>query len=251
MNTTEVNTYETLNETVCNDGLVIEMIGAASDPKQPASPDNAIIDLLTATRSMPLAGLTWGLANITKMVAEPQSMEGTVMSPSVILISSDGQGVTLCAPYNMNVDIPFAPLAAMVERMFTPSMATVVIQEHASGGNKQPPKRQILGQINPFYSMVTIYQGYAGQYLTAEKAPEVIQHFYVDRGDLMHFYITAKLHLQAVRRREDMESYILGWKGFDIPYAIDVQQNELLKSRLETDFSAENSGLNRTTPNCN
>ena len=223
------------------DGLVIEIIGDEEPVIGPPVPiGNGVMDLFTGMLDMPLEGLSMGVMNISRMVAEPQNMDGALINPCTIVISPDGLGVSLSAHYNMTIDIPFNRLVAMVERMYTPNMATVVIQEHAVGGYKQPAQRQILGLVNPFYAKITILQSYSGEYLTEEKAPEVVQHFYVDRSELAPFYLTAKLHLMGMERRLAMDPYTLGWNGFDIPYAANVQRNELLKSRLEADFHEEN-----------
>ena len=204
-----------MNENVPTDpnALKVEMIGEERVvPK--GQPDAT--GLLTSLIDIPLPELQQGFANLARMVEEPAMMDGSPVVPCAITVGADGQGVNLAAPYNMTCDIPFPRLVALVERMFDSVSRMIVIQEHSVGDRREPSRRQIVGHLDPYYGSLTVFQSYRGEYLTGDNHPEVTQLFYLDRRELLSFYLVAKLHLSGVRRREDMDPYILGWHACDI-----------------------------------
>lgn len=199
--------------------------------KKTVRPSEMLTDLLTPLSVM-LEGLGQGLANLKKVVETPKEMFNAPMEIGVMVLGQDGKSLSLHAARLPSIDVPVKSYIAMVERLHDPHVANVVIQDNRPTDRYQTAKPQIVGHVNPFYSVIAVSVAETGAQLRPGKPANATIRYYIHRHEMAAYYIISKLHQHGMQRLEGIEALLSGWGGCDIPYAIDTMHHLMHREAL-------------------
>lgn len=113
--------------------------------------------------------------------------------------------------------LPMEKYVALVEHMYDDESASVMLQNFSDQEDGRMAKGQILGRINPQYSAITVIQGVTGRIIRGPSDIALYDVYYLDKADMLAFYLTAKFQLSNEDQLDSMIAAFDGWKAFSVP----------------------------------
>lgn len=113
--------------------------------------------------------------------------------------------------------IDLQKFVAMIEKMDDPKSSTIMLLNFQDQEDNRASKGQILGRFNAKNSAIHIIQGLAGRVIRNPSDIALFDVYYLDRVDIMSFYLAAKAQLSNDDTLETMIATYDGWKAFNVP----------------------------------
>jgi hypothetical protein len=113
--------------------------------------------------------------------------------------------------------IPLEKYVALVEKMHDSESASIILQNFTDQEDGRMARGQVLSRINPKFSAMTVIQGVTGRIVRGPHDIALYDVYYLDKKDLMAFYITAKFQLSNEDQLDSMIAAYDGWKAFNVP----------------------------------
>lgn len=132
-------------------------------------------------------------------------------------VNQRGLSVAIACGKVMVRRIPLEKFVALVEHMHDDESASVMLQNFSDQEDGRMAKGQILGRINPKYSAITVIQGVTGRIIRGPGDIALYDVYYLDKKDMMSFYLAAKFQLGNEDQLDSMIAAFDGWKAFSVP----------------------------------
>jgi len=114
--------------------------------------------------------------------------------------------------------LPLDKFIALVEGMNDERSANVIVQNHKIGEEgRQDSRGQIIARLNPVNSAIQAVHGVVGKPIKAASDITMTSVYYLDRKDLLSFYVAAKVQLGTEDQLESLIAAHDGWRGYSIP----------------------------------
>lgn len=114
--------------------------------------------------------------------------------------------------------LPLDKFVAVVEGMHDERSANVIVQNHKAAEKGQEDSRgQIIARLNPVNSAIQAVHGVVGKPIKSASDITMTSVYYVDRKDLLSFYLAAKAQLGTEDQLEGLIAAHDGWRGYSIP----------------------------------
>jgi hypothetical protein len=152
--------------------------------------------------------------------SHPPAVKGKGFEKGIMGFKRRGKGELRLAVACGKAQVRYIPLGkyiAMVENLHDPDSATIMIQNFTDQEEYQSSKGQELARINPKSSAITFIQGVTGRIVRGPRDIALFDVYYIDRTDMMAFYLAAKAQISNADELEAMIQAYDGWKAFDIP----------------------------------
>lgn len=170
-------------------------------------------------------GMVQGLINLNSIPPfkgdpGPKPVNGKEFEKGVMGFKRIGKGELRLAVACGKAQVRYIPLGkfiAMVEKLHDSESATIMIQNFKDQEEYQSSKGQVLARINPQSSAITFIQGVTGRIVRGPRDIALFDVYYIDRIDLMSFYVAAKAQISNADELEAMIQAYDGWKAFDVP----------------------------------
>lgn len=157
-----------------------------------------------------------GLKILVSLPAVPSKVPGKDLEAGFIGLGS-GQKLVLACGVEPNQYLTFGKFVALVERAGDNRRASVVLQNYAGGGNSQEVRGQILARLSLKHSAIIVCHGAGGRSIKVPKDVLWTYAYYIDRLDLMTYYMMAKTQLGNASLLAELIEANDGQCVFDVP----------------------------------
>lgn len=167
------------------------------------------------------SGMTQGIANLAALPAlDPANkVPGKEFERGIMGLKTSQKGLRI-AVAGGKVMVRYMALdkfVALVEKMNDKESATILLQNFSDQEDGRMARGQILARINPQYSALTVIQGVTGRIIRGPQDIALYDVYYLDKQDLMAFYVAAKFQLGNEDQLDSMIAAFDGWKAFSVP----------------------------------
>ena len=204
----------------------VMMVKKTDDEKQPVPDVRKIIGDLLDDWIEDNYALNQGLKNLNiipsfeKESGPPPAVKGKEFNKGVMGFQRKDKGELSLAVACGKAQVRYIPLAkyiALVENLHDPDSATIMIQNFKDQDEYQSSKGQVLARIIPDSSAISIIQGVTGRVVRGPRDIALFDVYYIDRTDMMAFYLAAKAQISNKDELEAMIQTYEGWKAYDVP----------------------------------
>ena len=113
--------------------------------------------------------------------------------------------------------LPLEKYVALIEKMHDEESASIMLQNFTDQEDGRMARGQVLARINPKHSALTVIQGVTGRIVRSPHDIALYDVYYLDKKDMMAFYITAKFQLGNEDQLDSLIAAYDGWKAYNVP----------------------------------
>lgn len=166
-------------------------------------------------------GFARGVENLHSLpeLDEKRAVPGKPFEKGIIGLRTSKKGLRIaiaCGKTQVRY-LPLEKYVALVEKMFDSESASIMLQNFTDQEDGRMARGQVLARINPKFSAITVIQGVTGRIVRGPHDIALYDVYYLDKKDLMAFYVTAKFQLGNEDQLDSMIAAYDGWKAFNVP----------------------------------